>query len=253
MTSFDWRDRLKATLDERHQTIDVTSPPAQEEAPKATAVKAVFPTVKEAAQEQARAEPAKQGHESGAHKTGADAPSRQAEGSELPWNWISADAVSKDTFPAPGAQPHLASGVLDPARSAPAGAESTRRVPAYGMPTSDASGVLLWTDAPVDRVLPFPGLEFVRDAYAVYVPAETMAPRYRTGDLVYVNPVRPAGRGDSVVAHIKSDGKTIAIIAEFVGQDVAMIHLRKLNPMADLRIPAEHVRAMHKIVGTRYA
>lgn len=55
------------------------------------------------------------------------------------------------------------------------------------------------TPEPVDWwVRPYP-IESVTDAYGLIVPNETMAPAYRAGDIIILNPHTPARLGDEVV------------------------------------------------------
>ena len=128
----------------------------------------------------------------------------------------------------------------------------TRRLPVYGLAMGGMEGALVLDTEPIDQVECLPGLEFVPDAYAVYVIGDSMAPRYRAGETVFVHPGKPPRKGDYVVVQIQHDGDpAIGYVKEFVGYTNGSLVLAQLNPPQEVTFDVKDVRAVHKIVGTR--
>ncbi|NBO20152.1 MAG: S24 family peptidase, partial [Proteobacteria bacterium] len=74
---------------------------------------------------------------------------------------------------------------------------------------------MYWTDGPIDQVPRPHYLAHVKDAYAVYVVGDSMAPMYRPRQLLFVNPYKPPVSGSGVVITL-ADGAVL--IKEFVRQ-----------------------------------
>jgi phage repressor protein C with HTH and peptisase S24 domain len=86
----------------------------------------------------------------------------------------------------------------------------------------------------------------VRDAYAIYMTGEGLAPRYEPGWLLHVHPFKPPIRGRDVV--VAKNGSTL-LIKQFVGWEDDALVLRQLNPEEIMRIARDDVAACHLIVG----
>ena len=82
---------------------------------------------------------------------------------------------------------------------------------ARGFPYDD--GVMMANEEYVSAP---PFLNDVPDAYAIVMPADTMEPRYRAGDTLYVNPEILPYYGDDVVIHIQFKNRACAIIREVI-------------------------------------
>ncbi|MAS87609.1 MAG: hypothetical protein CMH30_06500 [Micavibrio sp.] len=95
-------------------------------------------------------------------------------------------------------------------------------------------------------------LDGVDRAYGVYVYDNTMAPRYNTGDLVFVHPTMPYAEGDYVLAHIKgAPGEPIGIACLcFDEKDENTYVFKQLTPYKLVRLEANKVQAVHKIVAS---
>ena len=87
----------------------------------------------------------------------------------------------------------------------------------------------------------------VPSAYAVYAHGESMRPRYRPGELLYVDPIRPAAPGDDVVIHFV-DGT--GCIRELVRRTAKTVTVRQHNPSKETELPAERVIAVHLIIAS---
>lgn len=83
------------------------------------------------------------------------------------------------------------------------------------------------------------------DAYSCYVSDESMYPVYRHGELLYVDPSRPIGRGDDVVVEF-DDGQSF--IKRFVRRANGTIICEQFNPPQELPYEADRVKAVHLVV-----
>lgn len=117
-------------------------------------------------------------------------------------------------------------------------------VPLYswfiGEPLSLEPGALLGS------VAMHPAQANVRDAFALQVPDETMAPRYEPGETIYLAPNRwPRPHQDCVV--VTADG--LAVLRRFIGRTGGLAELLQLDPREATRIRIEDVAAVHAVVG----
>lgn len=130
-----------------------------------------------------------------------------------------------------------------------------RELPAYGaidLPVYGTavggSDTLLFNDGEVTERLARPALlAGAVQAYAVYMTGDSMEPRYRALELLYVNPARPVTAGCYAVVQ-KANGE--ALVKRFRSRDDHAVVLEQLNPDSEIRIPAEDVTAIHRIVGS---
>lgn len=130
-----------------------------------------------------------------------------------------------------------------------------RELPAYGaidLPVYGTavggSDTLLFNDGEVTERLARPALlAGAVQAYAVYMTGDSMEPRYRALELLYVNPARPVTAGCYTVVQ-KANGE--ALVKRFKSRDDHAVVLEQLNPDSEIRIPAEEVTAIHRIVGS---
>lgn len=84
-----------------------------------------------------------------------------------------------------------------------------------------------------------------RDAYAVYVHGDSMAPRFKHGELVYVDPHRPVTPGDDVVVQL-NDGH--GYIKELVRRTARTVLCRQHNPDGEIEFPAGDIKSIHLIL-----
>ncbi|MFD2261719.1 XRE family transcriptional regulator [Lacibacterium aquatile] len=105
-------------------------------------------------------------------------------------------------------------------------------------------------DGPIDYGPRPPVLRNVRDAYAIYVVGESMAPRYRPGYLLHINPFKPPRRENGVVVYKKDNA---VLIKEFVEATSTELVLRQFNPAMELRLDRDEIAEFHTVVGTEEA
>lgn len=124
-------------------------------------------------------------------------------------------------------------------------------IPLYGQASAGKDGEFPWNGEQIQPVLAPPALNGVRGAYAVLVAGDSMIPKYRSGDTVFVHPHRPAHRGDYVVVQIQGDEgqPPLAYVKRFVSLDLRTLRLEQLNPKKVLTFQAKRVRTIDRIVG----
>lgn len=102
----------------------------------------------------------------------------------------------------------------------------------------------------LDHVRRPPRLMNVKDAYALWIGGESMAPWREHGGLVVVHPHQPVRINDYVVVQLKAkDGDPIpAYIKRLVRRTAAQLVLLQFNPRKEVVIPTSKVRAIHRIL-----
>lgn len=77
-----------------------------------------------------------------------------------------------------------------------------------------------------------------------------MAPRYHSGEVVFVNPRLPVRRDDYVVAQIGADEgqPPEAYVKRFHSLDARQLVLKQYNPEKTLRFNARRVDRVHRII-----
>lgn len=90
----------------------------------------------------------------------------------------------------------------------------------------------------------------VRDAYAIYVAGESMAPLYRPGDLLVVDPNKPPRPGDTVVLQVRpGEGlPTQAFVKIYIGRTPENVLGEQLHPKAMAQFKASTVIAVHRVL-----
>lgn len=129
-------------------------------------------------------------------------------------------------------------------------ASMRKDVPVLGVVVGGTNADFTVNGEVIDFVRRPPGLLMAKEAYAVYVTGESMSPRYERGDLVYVDPRRPARNGDDVVIQMaaEEDGSPAAcFIKRLVRMDADTVICRQFNPADDLSLDARRVAAIHRI------
>lgn len=158
-------------------------------------------------------------------------------------------------------------GVLPPAerpRAAPPGvtlptapalppfATMPRDVPVHGTVVGGTEGDFEMNGTVVDYVRRPPGIAGAREVFALYVTGDSMEPRYRPGDLVYVNPSRPPRAGDDVVVELLPaegrDGAGPAFVKTLRARAPGAWVCEQYNPPRLLEYPVARVRHVLRIM-----
>lgn len=123
-------------------------------------------------------------------------------------------------------------------------------IPVYGHAVGGKDGEFILNGNQVTEVLAPASLSSVAGAYAVYVVGDSMEPRYFAGEVVFVNPRLPIGRGAFVVAQIAGGDENVphAYVKRFVSQDAKRLRLEQFNPRKLLDFPASKVVSVHRII-----
>ena len=105
-------------------------------------------------------------------------------------------------------------------------------------------------DERIEWTFSAPGLGNAQGIYAAYVPGSDMMPRYRPGEMVWINPNKPIKQGDDVLVKLK-DGKSrrmIGVIREFVGWEEQAVALKMYSPAKEERYAEEDIASIDLIV-----
>lgn len=124
-----------------------------------------------------------------------------------------------------------------------------QKIPMYGRAIVGADGVAMdgrvigWTFCP-------PGFEDVDRIYASYINGNTMFPRYKTGEVVWMHPNKPPKGGDDVFLQIQREGEEppLGIAREFIAWDGDTLSVSQHNPPQNTTFQKNEVLAMHVIV-----
>lgn len=141
-------------------------------------------------------------------------------------------------------------GLWETSPEPPPRAAMPRDVPVLGTAAGSARGAFQLDTAAIDYVRRPPGIGVSRDIYALYVVGSSMSPRFEEGELIYVSERRPARVGDYVVVQTVDprDGMVQAYVKRLARRTEAALLLEQFNPLAEIRIDATEVRAVHRIL-----
>jgi phage repressor protein C with HTH and peptisase S24 domain/DNA-binding XRE family transcriptional regulator len=135
--------------------------------------------------------------------------------------------------------------------AAPAPTMPNRDVPVYGRARGGDDGMYLFNGDVIGWESRPPQLEGVPDAYATYVDGESMYPRYKAGETVWLNPHKPAGRGDDVVVQLRPNEEFDAphgFIKEYVRKTPTKLVVCQHNPQREIEYDLGDVVSIHPIV-----
>lgn len=125
-------------------------------------------------------------------------------------------------------------------------------IPVVGVAAASIAGAFV-VDGEIDRVRRPPGLAHAKNVYALYVRGESMSPRYRPGDLIFISPDRPPGNGDDVVIQTRNHpGAGIeSWLKEYVRSDGTKVVARQLNPASTIEFSSDQVVDIHRVLTMR--
>lgn len=159
--------------------------------------------------------------------------------------WLQGKSEQSATTATPQPDVSLATSTLPNRQSMP------NDVPVMGTAAgSHTKGAFQLLPGPVDYVRRPPALANVRGLYSLFVEGTSMVPQYFPGDLIYVNPNKPARFGDAVVIQCRDhqEGGFEGTIGVYVKRNETHITIQKHNPEAEIRISREVIVNMHKIL-----
>lgn len=126
-----------------------------------------------------------------------------------------------------------------------------RMLPVLGEAVGGEDGEYLFNGSVLDYVACPPSLVNVPNAYSVFVDGESMSPRYRSGETVYVHPTKPARRGDDVIVQVRAKDESMpphGFIKEMVGWQGNKLVLHQYNPDKRIEFDRDDVVSVHPIV-----
>lgn len=142
---------------------------------------------------------------------------------------------------------------------APKYRELDRDVPVYGtaLGTYTENEVIEQSivshDDPIDYFIRPAGVANRKGVYGLYVTGESQSPRFKPGEIIFVDPTRTPMIGDDVVVYLRQpegEGETISaiLLKELTRRGHDRIELRQLNPQADFSVSAVKVKAVHRVL-----
>lgn len=108
----------------------------------------------------------------------------------------------------------------------------------------------------IDMVRRPPALAWRRDVYGLYIVGTSMAPRFEPGDLVFVDPKRPAAIGDDVIVQIRRTNEygdvefETGLIKRLSRRFADGIEVEQFNPPARFRITKDRIAEVHRVMKT---
>lgn len=130
----------------------------------------------------------------------------------------------------------------------------SREVPVMGTAACNSdNGSFKLDTSIIDYVHRPPALLRTKDLYALYMEGDSMEPRFKAGDLVFVHPHKPVRIGDSVVVQIAKtiDEPIKAMIAVLAKRTSHEVFLQKYNPDQIINFDNANIVSIHKILEMR--
>jgi phage repressor protein C with HTH and peptisase S24 domain len=137
-----------------------------------------------------------------------------------------------------------------PAPELPARESMPNDVPVMGTAAGNhLRGAFKIGSDPVDWVRRPPALSRNREAYALYVEGSSMEPQFFAGDLIFINPNRPARPGDVVVVQVvDQDGGAEGTLGIYKKRTEAAVVIGKRNPASEVEIRRSGELRIHKVL-----
>lgn len=135
---------------------------------------------------------------------------------------------------------------------APTAAGLPKDVPVLGTAAGSelGNGAFQLTTDVIDYVRRPAGLAGARDAYALYVEGDSMAPRFEPGDLVFIHPHRKPQPGDYVIIQEadSNNGEPRAFIKRLVKITGTTIRVTQFNPASTIDFMIRRGTVVHKVI-----
>lgn len=150
-------------------------------------------------------------------------------------------------------QPRAPSEVASVLDNPPRFGSAENNVPVLGTAVGGESADFYWNGEVVDYVRRPTAISNAKGVYAVYIAGTSMSPRYEEGEMVYVNPTRPAGIGDYVIVELHPDEANgersgPGYIKRLVRRTPTTIVTEQFNPPKEIVFSRSEVKQVHRIV-----
>ncbi len=129
--------------------------------------------------------------------------------------------------------------------------EMPRDMPVRGVAAcSSGDGAFQFEMDVVDWVRRPPALVGVAEAYALYMSGDSMEPKYKDGDLVFVHPKRPVRPGDDVIIVMCDgpNGEPYAYCKTIVEMRPEVLTIRQYNPPITRELDRGLVVSIHRVM-----
>jgi len=123
----------------------------------------------------------------------------------------------------------------------------SRCLPVRGRAQGGQDGNFVIEEQPIDWTFRPADLQGVNDAFAVFVSGDSMAPKYKNGDLVYVHPTRSIAKNRYVLIETTEHK---GFIKQFVSWQEGTLIVQQFNPAQEVRIPKETVLRLMLVIGS---
>ncbi len=128
----------------------------------------------------------------------------------------------------------------------PEGVFSGETMPLFGKAAGANKGYLVMDNDPVEWVSRPTDLKGVANAFAVYATGDSMFPKYKEGDKLWVNPNPGPRAGDYVLIEtIDQEG----YIKKFKSWSDGFLVVEQFNPQKIIRFNSKKIKKVMKIVG----
>lgn len=122
------------------------------------------------------------------------------------------------------------------------------RLPVHGRPGFGKQ--LRWTEEAQKMIL-IPGdLEGTKDAYAVVMPNDSMKPRCKGGDTLYVDPTYITKTGDLVL--VAQKGSDLRDIVQLVAKDANSWTFERFDPAEKFTVEIDQLDSVHPVRAIKY-
>lgn len=129
---------------------------------------------------------------------------------------------------------------------------SRRDLPVFGAAQGGAEGAMVIGDGPIDYIDRPGDLAHVTDAFAVYMVGDSMEPRFKQGEILYINPQRPFRPGQDVLIELLDSGERYAIVKTVLRVTPAALLLKQHNPALEFEVERSRIVRVSLITGTHY-
>lgn len=122
-----------------------------------------------------------------------------------------------------------------------------RCLPVRGRAEGGQDGNFVIEEQPIDWTFRPADLQGVNDAFAVFVSGDSMVPKYKNGDLVYVHPNRSITKKRYVLVETAEHK---GFIKQFISWQEDALIVQQFNPEQEISIPREQVLRLMLVIGS---
>ena len=122
-----------------------------------------------------------------------------------------------------------------------------RCLPVRGRAEGGQDGNFVIEEQPIDWTFRPADLQGVNDAFAVFVSGNSMMPKYKNGDLVYVHPTHSITKSRYVLVETTEHK---GFIKQFVSWQGDTLVVQQFNPEQEIIIPREQVLRLMLVIGS---